>query len=156
MHIRPADENDLPSLIHLKSSRDEGYYRGAMKEMSRGEAVVMVAENEGLVVGQVILRYYGSLPHHDYPDILDLRVSEQYRGQGIGSELIAVCEHLASVRGFNKIGISVNPTMNAGARRLYQRLGFQPSSNAPYLDGEVNGQENWVIDMTKKITPVSQ
>lgn len=154
MHIRPADENDIPSLLTLKSSRDEGYYRGALKEMSRGEAVVLVAQNERGVVGQVILKYYGSLPHHDYPDILDLRVAEQMRGQGIGSELISVCEHLAATRGFNKVGISVNPTMNAGARRLYQRLGYQPSDNEPYLDGMINGQENWVIDMTKKITPV--
>jgi hypothetical protein len=49
----------------------------------------------------------------------------------------------------------VNPTLNGRARRLYERLGYIPTKRAPYLDGEYGGQENWVIDMTKRLVPIN-
>lgn len=154
MQIRPATEDDILHLVGLHGYRDEVHFRGAIKQMSRGEGVLLVAEDQGRIVGVVNLHYYGTR-NHDYPSMTDLRVHQDARGQGIGSELIAVCEHLSAVKGFNMIGISVNPTLNSGARRLYERLGYIPVSKTPYLDGQVNGQENWVIDMTKRITPIT-
>jgi ribosomal protein S18 acetylase RimI-like enzyme len=154
MHIRPAVEDDIPHLIQLHGQRDEGHYRGVLKEMSRAESVLLVAENEGKIIGQVTLRYYGTR-HISFPVILDLRVSAEARGQGVGSELIAICEHLAGLKGFNVIGITVNPTLNPRARRLYERLGYVPTGQPEYLDGQIAGQENWIIDMTKRIVSLT-
>ena len=154
MNIRPALEEDVPNLVGLHGQRDEAHFRGVIKEMHRGEAALLVAEEHSKIIGEVTVKYYGTR-HHDYPAILDLRVSEDARGQGVGTELIAICEHLASMKGFNMIGISVNPILNPRARRLYERLGYLPHSKSPYLDGQVFGQENWVIDMTKRLQPLT-
>jgi len=153
MNIRIATEEDIAHLVQLHGERDETHYRGFIKEMSRGESVLLIAEENSAVIGQVGLRYYG-IRHINHPVMIDLRVSQHLQGQGIGTELIGVCEHLAAVRGFNIIGITVNPTLNARARRLYERLGYIPINKQAYMDGQVYGQENWVIDMAKRIQPI--
>jgi ribosomal protein S18 acetylase RimI-like enzyme len=151
MHVRPARESDIPQMLALKNSSDVSPFKKYLKEMSRNEGVLMVAEDNGAIIGQVFLAWYGRPTYPQYPDIRELRVSESRRGEGIGSELIQICEHLAIDRGYNTIGLAVNPTLNAAARRLYQRLGYLPTGEAPYLDGVSDGVEDWVIDMVKKL-----
>jgi len=154
MTIRPASEDDVPYLVELNGIKDEAYFRGVIKEMHRGESVLLVAvDDDNYIVGAVVLKYYGTR-FQNYPAIQDLRVLERVRGQGIGSELIAVCEHLAALRGYNVIGISVNPILNSRARRLYERLGYVLESKTPYLDGYVDGQENWVVNLVKRLNSV--
>ncbi len=151
MNIRPATEHDIPELLTLKPNHEEFIYRGRLKEMSRGESVFLVAEDDGHLVGMSLLCYYGKATYPQYPDIRDIYVHEGKRSAGIGSELIHICEELSRAKGFNTIGLAVNPTLNARARRLYERLGYMPTGDAPYLDGIYNGVEDWVVDMVKKI-----
>lgn len=151
MNIRPAIEKDIPDLMRMIKRHDEAVYRGRLKEMQRGEAVQLVAEDDGIVVGQVFLTFYGKASYPQYPDIRDLHVIGAMRSQGIGSELISVCEHLVMQRGFNTIGLSVNPELNPRARMLYQRLGYNPTGDSPYIGGVYDGQEDWVIDMVKRL-----
>lgn len=154
MHIRPATPNDIPDLMRMIKRHDEAVYKGRLKEMQRGEAVQLVAEEDGLIVGQVFLTYYGKATYPQYPDIRDLHVIDARRSQGIGTELIHVCEHLAMQKGYNTIGLAVNPELNSRARMLYQRLGYLTTGDSPYLAGVYEGQEDWVIDMVKRL-PIS-
>ncbi len=52
-----------------------------------------------------------------------LCVAAEARGQGIGTELIALLEALARARGLQSLRLDVIDT-NPDARRLYERLGF--------------------------------
>jgi len=151
MNIRPANEFDIPALLQMISRHDESVYKGRLKEMQHSESVQLVAEEDGVIIGQAFLAYYGRATFPHYPDIRDLHVVEDSRGKGIGSELIHVCEQLSIQKGFNRIGLAVNPQLNVKARLLYQRLGYQKTEGKPYLDGVFDGHEEWVIDMTKKL-----
>ena len=54
-----------------------------------------------------------------------LAVSEVRRGQGIGSRLLADAEQWARSHGRSRMALHVLAS-NAGARRLYHRVGFRP------------------------------
>jgi hypothetical protein len=54
-------------------------------------------------------------------------------------------------KGFNKIGLAVNPDENCSAHKLYKKLGFKDTGEKPYVDGVYNGVEDWCIDMEKKL-----
>lgn len=56
-------------------------------------------------------------------NVHDLAVLADYRGQGIAQKMLDRVEHIARQRGACKLTLEVLPG-NAGAKRLYQRLGF--------------------------------
>lgn len=53
-----------------------------------------------------------------------LRVHPEYRGRGIGQQLLLAAEHLAIQHGSDALTLGVEPD-NTGARRLYQKQGFR-------------------------------
>ena len=66
--------------------------------------------------------------------VSELWVDASLRGQGIGATLLKRAESLAAQQGCNRIHIE---TRNAGACRLYERLGFSIFGRiAEYADGE--------------------
>lgn len=151
MEIRLATKEDIPQITELRKTQDtEGLERN-FQEVEAGKGAYLIAEEEGKVVGQLFLKYYGKLTAPDYPDIEGVLVSEQVRGQGIGTKLIERAEELAGERGFNKTGLAVNPTLNPKAKALYERLGYKDVGNKPYLDGVYDGTEDWVVDMIKEL-----
>ena len=64
------------------------------------------------------------------PEIQDVFVPEELRGQGIGTELSLAAERLAGERGHDRISISASIT-NEGALRLYRRLGYGDAGLEP-------------------------
>jgi ribosomal protein S18 acetylase RimI-like enzyme len=65
------------------------------------------------------------------PEIGDVWVVPDRRGQGIGSELTRAAERLAAARGHERISLSVSLEKNPGARRLYERLGYRDAGIEP-------------------------
>jgi GNAT superfamily N-acetyltransferase len=59
------------------------------------------------------------------PEIGDVWVLPERRGEGIGSDLTRAAERLAAARGHDRISLSVSLEQNPGARRLYERLGYR-------------------------------
>ncbi|MGM0125161.1 hypothetical protein IGI37_002559 [Enterococcus sp. AZ194] len=59
-----------------------------------------------------------------------ISVSEEFRGQGIGSELLDALPMLAESKGKKVIGLSVDES-NPGARKLYTRKGFKKVGEVP-------------------------
>ena len=53
----------------------------------------------------------------------DFAVSGQYRGNGIGTQLLKTAEQYAQILGISKIVLHVEAS-NTAARRLYERFGF--------------------------------
>jgi ribosomal protein S18 acetylase RimI-like enzyme len=57
-------------------------------------------------------------------------VPTELRGRGIGTELTRAAERLAATSGHGRISISVG-IANDGARRLYERLGYEDAGLEP-------------------------
>lgn len=151
MLIRKATKEDIPRLIEIKPVLSEERINDRLKIQLEGSADFLVMEVNGKIISFVYLKYLGKETHPEYPEIEDLFTKDNERNKGYGSTLILECEKLVKQKGFNKIGLSVNPNLNASAMKLYEGLGFCDLGEGKYLDGVYNGVEDWCVDMEKKL-----
>lgn len=78
---------------------------------------------------------YGLYKKLNIPEIQDVFVLPEFRGQGIAKALIQYCEE--NVAG-DMVGISVPVSSNFGvAQRLYYKLGYMPDGNGVTYDRNV-------------------
>ena len=85
---------------------------------------VLVAEVENEVAGYVALRAPTSLPSNAHVLVLvGLAVAPAHQRRGVAEELVRAAVAEARRRGARKLSLRVLAG-NAGARRLYERLGF--------------------------------
>ena len=66
----------------------------------------------------------------DPPELQDLWVLPERRGDGIGAALVAAVESAVTARGCTRLLLSVG-IANEGAIRLYGRLGYSRTRNPP-------------------------
>lgn len=140
--IRTGCEADLPALewegqyLHFRQ-----VYRRAMEEALRGLRVVLVAEVEGQVVGQLFIQFrkteLAGTTRGRYGYLHAFRVRPSYRNLGIGTRLVAEAESILRARGCTRAMIAV-ARANPSALALYQRLGYAVTGDDPgkwsYLD----------------------
>ena len=119
--------------------------------MEKGEVVYLVADDSGKVVGHLLLKLHGIPTEPNFPNMNDIYVLEEMRNIGIGTELIKTAENITKEKGFSKISLAVNPTLNPEALSLYERLWYKQTSTETYLDGVYDGDEDWVVDMVKEL-----
>lgn len=114
--ISPNDELDVP--FTADNSGDD-FTLGAFDE---GRLIGTVAfKREGL--NREKLRHKGVLSR--------MIVSSQYRGKGIGKQLISeVIERAKKIEGMEQINLTVIPT-NEKAKALYEQFGFQTFASEP-------------------------
>jgi ribosomal protein S18 acetylase RimI-like enzyme len=93
--------------------------RRMVEDVEREDAIVLVAETGGQVVGELGLH----LARHGVAD-LGMAVAAGWRGRGIGSALLAEAIDQAGKAGAHKIALQVWPH-NTAAIALYERFGFQ-------------------------------
>lgn len=68
-----------------------------------------------------------------------------YRGRGLGGQLLAVAERLATATDCRGLSIIVSGA-NTGARRLYERSGYEEIATRPMVKEDwENPGENWVL-----------
>lgn len=82
---------------------------------------------------------FHAMDQHEAEDyhVQSIAVSEQARGQGVGTRLLARAESDARQAGAHALTLDVD-TSNSGAERLYRSLGFaevRTSGKAYFLDG---------------------
>jgi ribosomal protein S18 acetylase RimI-like enzyme len=108
----------------------EAGYRGWLtREVSRADAVVLVAEAEGAVVGYVYATVEGrdwNALRGPHAELHDLWVEERVRGQGVGAQLAEALLERLRARGVPRVML-MTATGNEAARRLFARLGWRPS-----------------------------
>lgn len=146
VQIRAAVETDVPALGRLGASLmrlhyafdqqrfiaprgnpEEGYGWFLGSQLHDAEAVVLVAERTGAVVGYV----YAALEPHSWKElreaagfIHDIVVDEGHRGAGIASALIeGACEWLKA-HGAPRVLLGT-AERNHAAQRLFERAGFR-------------------------------
>jgi len=144
--IRPAVQTDLPSLGRLGASLlrahfafdqqrfmapgadpEQGYAWFLGSQIKSKDAVVLVAERAGLVVGYA----YAGLEPQSWKElreaagfIHDVVVDDANRHRGIGQALVEAASEWLRVQGAPRV-ILWTAEQNAGAQRLFGRLGFR-------------------------------
>jgi GNAT superfamily N-acetyltransferase len=111
-------------MLPLEHERAEAFWLGALESASRGERIVLVAEEpeSGALVGtvQVILTAPENQPHRG--EISKMLVPRHARRRGLGAALMRAAEAAALEVGKTLL---VLDTASADAERLYHRLGWQ-------------------------------
>jgi GNAT superfamily N-acetyltransferase len=87
----------------------------------RADATYLVGWDHGSPIGHVHLAWEGT--ELEVPELQDLYVLPDRRGEGLGTALTEAAERLVADRGHEHCSVSVSET-NEGARRLYERLGY--------------------------------
>jgi ribosomal protein S18 acetylase RimI-like enzyme len=126
--VRMHHERD-PERFFLPERVEQGYEWWLKKELARGEAVVLVADDAGTVVGYT----YASLEARDYNLLLDahgavhdIYVASGGRRHGVGGRLLEATLEALERLGAERIVLSVMVD-NERAQRLFQSCGFRPT-----------------------------
>jgi ribosomal protein S18 acetylase RimI-like enzyme len=125
-----------------------------------------VVENEGKAVGMLV-----AFPMHAHPSdeesdpvlvpyrklrednsyyICGMALFPRYRGQGIGTRLLALAEKHARDKEFEKVSLMVFE-QNAGAKRLYDKTGYREVSREPVYPHPLIHYTGDAILMVKEI-----
>ncbi|MBK5333092.1 MAG: GNAT family N-acetyltransferase [Ilumatobacteraceae bacterium] len=111
-------------MLPLERERAAAYWKNVLESRSRGERILIVAEEEetGVVVGtvQVILIAPENQPHRG--EITKMLVHRRARRRGVAEALMGAVEAAAQDAGK---ALLVLDTSSADAERLYDRLGWQ-------------------------------
>lgn len=116
------------------------FWQDVAAGVARGVRTVLVAEDEQGIVGtvQLITDMPENQPHR--ADVAKLLVHRRARKSGIGQRLMQAVEDAARAQSRR---VLVLDTANAGAERLYERLGWQRVGAVPDFalmpDGELCG-----------------
>lgn len=139
--IRPAAEADVPALVALlvggavsgmaedrEDTTDAGLYRAALAEIEATGNTVLVAEQQGVVVGMCQLLVFRHLQARGgrCAELESVHVRADCRARGIGSALVRAAVDEARARGCYRVQLTSNARRD-GAHRFYRRLGFEPS-----------------------------
>lgn len=85
---------------------------------------IVVAENEGSIVGWASLNPYNNRCAYAGVGDLSVYIAREYRGRGIGSLLLKAIEEAARKNGFHKIILYTFP-FNEMGQKLYAKNGFR-------------------------------
>lgn len=131
MEIRPCTLADA-DLIAALEPPGKDYAVRTFTAQEAGRCLYLVAWLGDRPVGS------GELEWGDVPELKNLNVDADRRCRGIGSALMAEAERAATPRGAIMVGVGDD---NPGARRLYLRLGYEPTGKKEtytyeYVDGD--------------------
>jgi GNAT superfamily N-acetyltransferase len=140
VEIRRATPDDWPAVVALLAELGRPDIRGDPYEnehrqtfttyLERSDAVALVAEREGRVVGFLDMEYRTRLNHRTPQAwIPDLIVAEGERSAGIGSALLERAEGLARERGCWSITLE-SANWRRDAHRFYLREGWTDTAKS--------------------------
>jgi GNAT superfamily N-acetyltransferase len=128
MTIRPATPADVPRIADLTTQL--GYptipeeAEARLRDLaSRPENAVLVAEEDGEVVGWIDVAGLHSLEMDPCAIIQGLVVDQSRRGGGIGAALVEAASEWAAGHGFRTLRVRSN-SVRERTHAFYERLGF--------------------------------
>ncbi|MFD6439103.1 arsinothricin resistance N-acetyltransferase ArsN1 family A [Peribacillus sp. NPDC060186] len=150
MIIREAMEADIDSIKEIYNQGIEDRVATLETEMKDqtymeewfakhiGRYKVIVADQEGEIVGWASLNQYNGRDAYKGVADLSVYISRDHRGKGIGGLLLRSIEKLAKENDFNKIVLFTFP-FNQMGQGLYKKRGYREVGvfkNQGILDGE--------------------
>ena len=138
MIIRKATQHEMLALWGYQNEKNSSPTATFFAENILSEnAEFFTIEKDGVLIGE--LYAFKSLSDPEFADghtkayLCAFRIHKDYRGQGLGTQLMnTVLEHLKEC-GFTHVTIGVDITEEANIR-LYQRLGFHTKVKDCYFD----------------------
>lgn len=125
--LRLHHHYDPQRFMAPRPDTEDGYGWFLGTQLDQPDRVVMVAEQGGTIVGYV----YGAIEPQSWEElreeagfIHDVYVDEAARGGGVASALVGACVEWLTARGAPRV-VLWTAAPNAGARRLFERLGFR-------------------------------
>ena len=100
-----------------------------LDQLAEERSTYLVAWDDHQPVGHAHIAWVGT--HLGVPEIQDVFVLPERRGQGIGAQLTDAAEQDARARGWERISLSVSQDANVAARNLYAKLGYVDSGVDP-------------------------
>lgn len=134
--VRPCSADDLSRLKRSVVPADAlAHHRERCGMQQRGAARYLLAWSGDTVVGRVTLlhasKYAGVRERGALWEMNALEAVPQ--GRGVGTLLVTAAEEVARAEGPGVLGLAVEPS-NAGALRLYERLGYRDWGDGMVLD----------------------
>jgi ribosomal protein S18 acetylase RimI-like enzyme len=133
--IRHAVEADLPALEWDGEYRHyRRVFRDTWADVQKGRRAMLLALAADALVGQVFIQFSSTSAlladgtRRGY--LYALRVKPDWRRRGIGRQLVLAAEAELRAHGYQVAVIAVAQT-NAGARRLYEALGYRIYADDP-------------------------
>lgn len=135
IRLRNFEPDDLFPVLRLANQTlNENYEGGLFLHLADlYPDGFILAEDRNRIIGFVL----GVVERAYEARILILAVDEEYRNQGIGSQLVRLFIERFRKGGIRKVKLEVR-TSNVSAITLYERLGFERKKVLPtyYADGE--------------------
>jgi ribosomal protein S18 acetylase RimI-like enzyme len=130
MSVRDATPADLDGLVALENrcfEADRLSRRSFRKLIGSPTASLRLVARAGRIAGYTLLFFRAG---SDVARLYSVAVDPVDRGTGLGPLLLADCETTARARGLRLLRLEVRED-NAGAIRLYERLGYHPIGRYP-------------------------
>ncbi|HSR11033.1 MAG TPA: GNAT family N-acetyltransferase [Thermodesulfobacteriota bacterium] len=150
IRIRNARPGDLEKIREVTISaflqyasrmpdRWEDYRQNIVETLAEAKITeLIVAEQDGVLVGSVVLYPPGSPSSPEAPQVRLLAVVPSARGKGVGAALMRQCIRRAKKKGAEVLALHTTDLMSV-AMHMYEKMGF---TRAPDLDFRV---ENVVV-----------
>lgn len=120
------------NVVAALAARPQAYSVLAFADSSQSQAVGLVNCIEG----------FSTFACRPLVNVHDVAVLASYRGQGVAERMLALAEEIARQRGACKLTLEVL-SGNAGAVRLYQRVGFAAYELDPDA-GQARFMQKWL------------
>ncbi|PLS15861.1 GNAT family N-acetyltransferase [Bacillus sp. M6-12] len=148
--VREAKLNDIQEILEIYNQGIEDRIATLESEIKdlpymkewfgkhQGRYKVLVAENEGQVVGWASLNQYNNRKAYAGVADLSIYISRDHRRKGIGQQLLHTIERSAKENGFHKIILFTFP-FNLQGQGLYQKQGYREVGlfkNQGIIDGK--------------------
>lgn len=135
--IRSASKKDIPIILDLlyelgrpkpqKDSQVDAFEKLITKYVSDYDKEILVAENQGDIVGMVSIMYLPRLNHEFFEMYIpELIVNKNYQNKGIGKKLIESCIKHAMDKKCHRIRLE-SGNQRKESHVFYKNLGFDQS-----------------------------
>lgn len=115
--------------------KSPGDIERVQQHLDAGHVTLLAYGREGYVLYNTKPRY-APFARLRVPEIQDLNVHPDHRGEGIATALVKACERKALLDGCDMIGLGVGLHSSYGpAQKLYCKLGYHPDGAGLVHDG---------------------
>ena len=127
--FRFATEQDLTGIVYIENASMSCPWSFCSfdEAVCSNHSFVIVAEADGEIAGYSV--FYLTPPESELPDIV---VSEKYRNQGLGRQLLEESIKELKKQKVDTIFLEVRVS-NAPARALYEKMGFEEIGTRKYF-----------------------
>jgi len=120
-----ATLDDLNTLLEIENrcfTIDRMSLRSIKHMIQKANCDFIVAKQSGIIIGYILVLYHRGT---HLARLYSFAVLPEYRGQGIGEQLLEEGERLATERDCIHMRLEVH-TSNNGAIRMYEKFGYHP------------------------------